>query len=320
MKKINFTDKNSFLFKILFIFCLLFAGCKTTSLLNKEEYSDYSVLPIEILTPNEFIWESLSNTKQNELQSSSAFYTQYIIKEENIKWVCVKIDLNEDWEIAAEPLYESLGKRFYLRNFSNEYKTTVAVNTVPFSGIKQKYIPTGIVKINGNIICPANSKYCALALKKVKINEQDFPISTDSDNLNSDNSEKSFVWRAKIFSSQNEQDLKDYDYAFGGFFVILDNENIFEFKKYKSSRTAVGLSENGRFLYLFATCKINQPFSENGLNFEECALILQKMGCTNAMEFDGGRSSGLTIGNKNFIKPPFQRKISAAFGLKSKQH
>ena len=43
------------------------------------------------------------------------------------------------------------------------------------------------------------------------------------------------------------------------------------------------------------------------------------MGCKTAMEFDGGHSSGLTLQNKNLIKPSLQRMIPAAFGLKISQ-
>ena len=98
--------------------------------------------------------------------------------------------------------------------------------------------------------------------------------------------------------------------------MILDDQTIFPFEKFKRSRTSVGLSSDGRYLYLMATCGINCPTGRNGLNYEECALILQKMGCKTAMEFDGGHSSGLTLQNKNLIKPSLQRMIPAAFGLK----
>lgn len=319
MEKINFGDKKSFFFAIGLVFILFLTSCKTTSALRNEKSAERSVLPIEILAPGEFVWEKISAASEKNVLAPSVFCVRRVIKEENVKWACVKIDLNENWDFVAEPTTENLGKKFSLQKFSKKYKTAVAVNATPFS---KNGVPVGAVKINGNPICPANPKYCALALKKIQKVDLDadfFSANSDSSDFCFGDFESSFVWRAKIFSSQNERDFTDYDYVLGGFFEILDGDNIFEFKKYRTARTAVGLSDDGRFLYLFATCEISAFGGGGGLSFEECALILKKIGCEHAMQFDGGHSSGLVVGNENFIKPAFQRKISVALGLKSQE-
>ena len=294
---------------VLFILPRFFSGCKTTSLLLKEKYTDSQVLPIQELIPDEIKWTPVTISEQNQNYNQLITYTQYVVKATNAKWACVKIDLEAPWQIIAEPITKNLGKRFFLLDFTKKYKTDVAVNTVPFTNTNHKYIPVSVVKIDGNTICPPNESYSTLAFKKILKNTSDFTESNTFSN-------SSYVWRAKIFKNQNEDELKDYDYAFGGFFMILDDQTIFPFEKFKRSRTSVGLSSDGRYLYLMATCGINCPTGRNGLNYEECALILQKMGCKTAMEFDGGHSSGLTLQNKNLIKPSLQRMIPAAFGLK----
>lgn len=310
VNKKNFCKSQFFFFSFICFVTIFASSCKTTSLLLREKYTDPQVLTIQTLAPQEIIWKqhpSFSDTQAHSslalsesLEKDVILYTEHIIKSENIKWACVKVDLDKEWEIAVEPTAQTLGKRFYLQQFSKKYNTQVAVNTVPFSNNNNYYLPVSVVKSDGEILCPINSRYAVLALQKIENHD-------------------SFSWRANIFASQNEDDLADYDYAFGGFFQILENDTIFPFEKYKRSRTAVGISHDGRFLYFLATCGINQPTGRNGLNFEECALILQKLGCDKAMEFDGGHSSGLTINDENLIRPSLQRKVPAAFGLKLQQ-
>jgi exopolysaccharide biosynthesis protein len=115
--------------------------------------------------------------------------------------------------------------------------------------------------------------------------------------------------------NQTEEEVSKCEFAFGGFYEILNHKTIYQFEKYKRSRTAVGISHNGRFLYCFATAGIACPTGRNGLNFEECALILQHLGCTQAMEFDGGHSTGLVLNKKNLIRPNLQRKVPALVGF-----
>ncbi|MCR5188291.1 MAG: phosphodiester glycosidase family protein [Treponema sp.] len=267
---------------------LFFSSCKTTALLLRNKYTDPQVLPVEELCPQEIVWQALEiNGKvDNNFQLIS-----YIIKKENVEWKCLKIDLDApNLEIEAAPYPQDLGKRFYLKDFSKKYKLLAAVNTVPFDLDGRTYIPVSIVKIDNEEICPINEAYSALAFSLNPL-------------------------RARIIKNQSQEAFENYPYAFGGFFTILQDGQIFEFEKYKRSRTAVGTSEDGRYLYLFACCGINCPTGRNGLNFEECALILQKLGAQSAMEFDGGHSSGLTIKGQNAIKPSLQRKVPAAFGL-----
>ena len=97
--------------------------------------------------------------------------------------------------------------------------------------------------------------------------------------------------------------------------MILEQNKVFEYEKYRNARSAIGISEDGRFLYFFGVCGVNDPFGNNGMSYEECALVMRKLGCYSAMEFDGGHSAGLMLKNKELIKPALQTKIPAAFGL-----
>lgn len=279
------------LFSLLTFFgiCLFFVSCQTTSSLLKDKYTDPPVLPQEVLCPQDIQWQAL---KIDDEEDSHFLFTSYQIKSLNVEWKCLKIDLDTPGlEITASPKTEDLGQSFYLKEFSRKNKTIAAINTVPFDLEGKTYIPASIVKIENQIICPANKRYSALAFSLNPL-------------------------RAKIVNEQSQEVFDDCPYAFGGFFTILENGKIYEFEKLKRSRTAVAISEEGRYLYLFACCGINCPTGRNGLNYQECALILQKLGAEKAMQFDGGHSSGLTINGKDAIKPSLQRKVPAALGIR----
>lgn len=281
--------------KIRFFLCVLFlsliTSCKTTSLLLKEKYTDPLVLTAEELCPEEIVWKDIEIPG---IPSDAVQITQNLVKSTNSQWKCIKIDLDTPGlEIAATPYKEDLGKRFYLKQFAHKNKTIAAINTVPFDLDGKTYIPVSVVKIDGELICPPTEFYAVLGLTK-----------------------KDGKLRASIRSTQVLDQIDQFDYAFGGFFTILEDDKIYEFEKFKRSRSAAGISHEGRFLYLFAGCGVNCPTGRNGFNFEECALILQKLGCDCAMEFDGGHSTGLTLNNKNAVKPSLQRKVPAAFGIK----
>lgn len=278
-----FKPKSS-LFLIFAVF--LFFSCKTTFL--PDRYTDPEILETSLLYPQEINWQEL---EIDGLKDSNFQYTGFQIKSQKIEWKCIRIDLNaENLQITAEPQNSDSGKSFYLKDFSKKKKSLAAINTVPFAKTKRGLSPVSIVKIDGRTICPLNENYSALAFSTNPL-------------------------RASIIEFQNQNDIEQYPYVFGGFFTILKDGYIYEFQKNKRSRSAAGISRDGRYLYLFACKGINCPTGRNGLNFEECALILKKLGANSAMQFDGGHSTGLTLKDKDFLHPDLQRKVPAALGF-----
>jgi len=279
---------------LLLVPLVLFSSCKTTSLLLAEKYTEPLVLPVEQLCSEETVWTDIN---VENLPEHSFQLTENTVKSINSHWKCIKIDLDTPGlSIVAEPYKENLGKRTTPKKFSARKNTIAAINTVPFDLDGRTYIPVSVVKIDNQLICDVNQNYCVLG------------FYSENGKL-----------RAAIDNNQEADKIQNYEYAFGGFYTILEGDTIYQFEKYKRSRSAVGISDNGRFLYLFAGCGINCPTGRNGFNFEECALILQKLGCTKAMEFDGGHSTGLTLFEKNAVRPSLQRKVPALFGIKTNE-
>lgn len=263
-------------FTLLFssILIIMLTSCASVGIMH-ENYTDPLVLPAETLCPENIVWEEVQPGVQQ---------TEYVIEDIKVRWACVRVDLETPGiTFSATPHSDQLHKRFTLGKVSAG--STVAINTTPFDLDGRTYIPVSVVKIDGVTVCKPNPAYCALCIDD-------------------------YAKRAVIFSTQDES-IDEYNYAFGGFYTILEDGEIPEFAKYKRSRTACGTSGHGRYLYLFATCGINCPTGRNGLNFEECAVILKTLGCTDAMEFDGGHSTGLTVNGKDKIKPTLQRKVPA---------
>ncbi len=274
------------------IFVLLFftlTSCATTGRFSKTE----------LVTVPEVYDES-------ELMSSFRDWSEVVegfsicsgkLQKQRVQWHCIRIDLDTPFlYFISLPQKNSLGKTFFLKDFAKKNHTIAAINTSPFDLYGKTYIPEGITKLDNQIVTEPLAKYCALCFKR---------------NVEG-------LWRAKIIPSQTEEALKDCEYAFGGFFSVLENRELVPFAKNRRSRTACGINDDGSVLYLFVTTPKLYPSDRNGLNFEECAIILRKLGCKDAMQFDGGHSSGMYLFKKAVERPMFQRKVPVALGFLKK--
>jgi len=101
---------------------------------------------------------------------------------------------------------------------------------------------------------------------------------------------------ARIIDAQTEDVLSaDVRHAVGGFWTILRNGIVMPQKLHRrDSRTAVGLTDNGRTLFVVAVEGENKRRSQ-GLSFEETAMLLRELGADDALQLDGGSSSSLVL-------------------------
>ena len=216
--------------------------------------------------------------------------TNQKIRELGVSWTCVKIDLTL---LEVSPVITTSDKPFSVKDFARQKDLTVAVNTTQFSTDGASVKAEGIIKDNGSILSEPIQKYCALA------------IFTDENG----------VLTCSILENQNYSEIEKYDYAAGGFFVILKDGQILEFAQNRRSRTACGTDNTGHILYLFAVTPDFSLTDKNGLSYPECAAIMHELGCTQAMQFDGGHSTSMVINGKAAQTPLFQRKVAAAIGF-----
>jgi len=267
----------------LIFLTLLFTSCVSTKGITRdgEFYTEPEVLPLSVLAEETPKWEQIED---------GVLFTEHKIERINVTWKCVKIDLDTpglEIDFAPNPYnIENWSAKFRVKIYMKNRNWIAGINTVPFD---KKYQPIGIIKYKAApVYHEAVEKYSALVFSENPL-------------------------RASVIEDQFS--AEGYDYAVGGFYTILKDNQIYQFKRFKRSRSACGISEDGRYLYLFAVCAENCPSGRNGLNYEESALILQKLGASEAMEFDGGHSTALEIKGKAPVKPAFQRKIPAALGI-----
>lgn len=86
-------------------------------------------------------------------------------------------------------------------------------------------------------------------------------------------------------------------------------------------RTAIGATADGR-LVLFVCEGRNMTPGVPGFTSEEVADILKELGCTEALNLDGGGSSCMLINNQETIKPSdgAQRKVASVVLLKERNN
>jgi len=154
--------------------------------------------------------------------------------------------------------------------FLRTYKCQAAVNASPFSPIAQnEQTPEdvyGLSMSRSDLYSPANATYGALLITR-------------------DN-------RAWIASPPVKVD-RAYN-AVGGFRLLLRNgKNVAE-NDVRHPRTAVGVSKDGRFLYLVAIDGRQKGYSE-GATTAETAVWMRSFGAWDALNFDGGGSTAMVI-------------------------
>ncbi len=192
----------------------------------------------------------------------------------------LRVDLeNPEREIfitpGVSPLGSNSGKNFRSRTtsrFLEDFNCIVAINATPyhpyrfFQGLSQRAV--GMV-ISEGIQYSQQEDYAVFLLtedNKVRFVEPSFYI----------------------------EDVSTIKQAAGGFFIILkDGENI-GFKGKRNPLSIIGLSKNGRYLFLVVIDGNDSKWSI-GASLHEGAAWLEALGAFNAMILDGGGSSTLVI-------------------------
>ncbi len=263
----------------LALFFIIFLYASQSSALPNARVRDFSSVKIQ--------WKTLENCAA--IQTAQYAERQLLIQ-------CAKIDLTAPGlKIKMLPKKEKSSDIFYAEEFCRQSGAILAFNTTPFyvreTGIDKKHSTAGLCVNGGEIYSRALTGYCALAFFGF---EEGSPQESR---------------RAHIFSSQKDKDISGALFAAGGFWQILKDKKIIQFKELRDSRTAVGLDASGQTLYVIAVEGEN-PAKSAGLTYMECADFLRALGCENAMEFDGGSSTQLCVNGssvlsyKNYVKVP----------------
>ena len=281
LKLMNLRKTYFFLFCAAFCF---FTGCSSLSSLKNEPFVE---LDESSYIPEKIEWKKINSFSE---------YFLFENKKVPLRYHLVKVELSpQNLKISAYPSKKNeLEKGISAASFAKKSGSFVSINTAPFKGrffSKRKIV--GIYKIQGRVFSEKNGRYSALGFKTEK-----------------DGSLKAFI------ANQNElNSIEEFDYIFGGFFEILKNNEEIEFLySSRNSRTAAGISSDGKTLFLLVV-EGERIFLSKGLSYGECAKILKFAGSADGLEFDGGSSSSLFVNGKNMLLYRNFTKCAAFFGF-----
>lgn len=83
-------------------------------------------------------------------------------------------------------------------------------------------------------------------------------------------------------------------------------------------RTALGSSKSGSVVYLVCVDPGSYGRGTMGMTLAEMASLMRAIGAWNALNLDGGGSTGMVVGGRNVVRtgaPERERRISVAFGV-----
>ncbi|MBD2355159.1 phosphodiester glycosidase family protein [Tolypothrix sp. FACHB-123] len=84
-----------------------------------------------------------------------------------------------------------------------------------------------------------------------------------------------------------------------------------------SSRTAIGITDDGNILLVMVAQKPNVRLAKSGMNLSELAAFMKTLGAKKAMNLDGGSSSSLYYNGKtiygklNLVRKPIKRQVKS---------
>ena len=201
---------------------------------------------------------------------------------------CVRIDLTAPALRIVS--YPDTAGRFAGKTtvaFARETGAQVAVNATPFAGRFLFKRTVGVHVADGKRLSAPVRQYDAIVFEQTAAG-----------------------LRARIVAAQDEAQLAGAAHAFGGFWAIVRGSVKQEFKHTShDARTAVGISADGRTLYLLAAER------SAGLSFQQCEDIFLALGAADAIQLDGGHSSDLVLHGTSVFSRPFRRGVGVSFGF-----
>lgn len=278
-------------FHLLFLFFFILF---TTSCLSEKHTFER---PTVSFIPDFYLWNIVSD---------EIAYADIYLPDFPLIYHLVRIDLSSPkiqlCEFHENGNYPGKDRAVMITDLNKNLEPIVLTNTSPFQysnrlALKFSWMPStykcvGIHMENGKIKSEPVDKYCALAFYR------------DGESL-----------KAEIFDSQGDENLLCADYAFGGFYTILRDYEIRSFPANNyDSRNGAGLSADGKTLYLLAVEGEFQGRSI-GLPYPDCAEIFLKLGCKDAMQFDGGGTTCLFVDGQNLLTYKPFRKSPAFMGF-----
>lgn len=279
------------IFSELLLVMIFFVACASHPQIEPE-LEDY-LYPVETYIPEKLDWQHVCPGIAKLDFENPEFPVIYHAVRVELDTPGLELVTFPDYDFAA--VDGTIPQPFIYRSrktatFAKKSGAMVAMNATPFGGRKGKWdlaAKLGAVRQlvgvhieNGNMIATPVERYAALLFKRL-----DGSAGTG--------------YMAEVLDSQTAEGLQGADYAFGGFFTVLRDGQVRDFKvRNHDSRSGAGVSKDGRTLYLLAV-EGEFPRKSQGLSYPQCGQVFKALGCDDALEFDGGSSTQLFINGKN---------------------
>lgn len=292
-------------FSLLFVFLLL--GCASLARPELSPEEEAALYPPASYVPEAFEWEEVCpGVSRFDFENS----------EIPLIYHAVRIDLTLAGGAGPGRTLELVCSRNEsTAQFAARTQCAVAVNATPFTRSGQL---AGIHKEAGVLLSQPVARYGAIAFKLAGNAGVSQAGHGESGDLGEADEVGGPGYVARIFASQADEEMEDFDYAFGGFFVVLrDGLVCTEFIRRGDSRTGVGLSADGRILY-FLVVEGEWPDRSRGLSYPQCGELFKAMGCNQALELDGGSSSDLCVNGKSVLSYKVHSRQVNSFGFRVK--
>ena len=277
----RFFARHFFLCTCAFIFLFLLASCVSLPKVQSQEEEDALFAP-DTYIPQKFEWLPVAEGIE-----------RFDFLKDSVAYTVVKINLKQtELDLVPYPNKKESGAR-QVQDFAMEHGCTIAFNTLPFTGdIPPKLM--GVHYAEGIFYSSCIERYSSLLF-----------YTQDDGSL-----------RAKISETQDEAEVLNADFAFGGFFAVLVKGQVQEFKHFSyEARLGAGLSADGGTLFIML---VRSGGAFHGLSYPQCARIFLAMGCTDALEFDGGHSAELFVKDQSIRGTSLTRKQAAMLGFKKR--
>ena len=273
-------------------FIILFTGCVSLVRPELSPEEEAALYPLASYVPEAFDWEEVCpGVSRFDFENSELPLIYHAVKID----LTLAVDAGPDrtLELVCD-CRKSATKSAGTAQFAARTKCAVAVNATPFTRSGQL---AGIHKEAGQVLAQPVARYGAIAFK-----------------LGGNAGDCDYV--ARIFASQADKEIENFDYAFGGFFVVLKNGEVrTEFIRRTDSRSGAGLSADGKTLFLLVV-EGERPSKSIGLSYPQCGEIFRAMGCRDALEFDGGGSAELCLNGQSLLSYKVHRVQGNSFGFK----
>ncbi len=281
----------SFFFQSLLV--ALFLGALTACTSTKDLANAPQITDDSDFIPGEFTWQPVTQgIDRFDFENVSVPLVYHAVRidlsNKNLELICYP---DEHTKISSSGTFAGLTTQ----DFAQRNNCTVAINASPFDGRFRNKKIIGVHSVNRTQLATPNNRYAAIA----------FSNAPDSNG-----------YIARIIKNQTADCTENFDFVFGGFFAVLIDGELLPYNEIYNSRTGAGISQDGKTLYLLVV-EGEEPARSTGLTYPQCGKIFAAMGCTNALEFDGGGSSQLCINGTSVLNYKNSRIQANSFGFKT---